>query len=148
MFGNNFNNPYGYNSSPYSYTPTVYPSYTQPNQSIPNTVASAHVTNTNKIFVNGVDDVRTRNIPPNSDYMFLDNDKPLLYQKVVDSKGQFDVKIYDIVPHKEEKEASKTIDLSQYVLKTDFDKLTAELTTLKEQLIKLGGTKNESIEQQ
>ena len=140
MYGNNFMNPYGYNNAPYNYTPN-YTNYNQPAQ---NTVAQIPTnTNTNKIFVNGIEDVKSMRLPANSDYAFLDNDKPILYQKVVDNKGQFEVKVYDIVPHKEER-----IPTTEYALKTDFDKLTNELKVLKEQIAKLGGTKNESIESQ
>ena len=89
--------------------------------------------------------MRNRSLPQNSDFIFLDNDKPLLYQKVVDSKGQFEVKVYDIVPHQEEAVQNTAIDLSQYVLATDFEKLVAELNAIK---IQLGGMKNESIKSQ
>ena len=37
--------------------------------------------NTNKIYVTGIEDARARQLPPNSDFIFLDNDKPLLYRK-------------------------------------------------------------------
>ena len=149
MFGNNYSNPYGY-VSPYGYAP-AYPNYTQTNQqnSAVNPAPTAPSTNTNKIFVNGMADVRSRILPPNSDYAFLDNDKPLLYQKIVDSKGQFEVKVFDIIPHKEDTTpTAPSVDLSKYVLKTDFDKLTTEIADLKAQLTKLGGVKDESVEQQ
>ena len=137
MFGNTYSNPYGY-GTPFGYIPPTYNNYNQPNQ---NNTPTSHATNTNKIFVNGIEDVRSRSLPPNSDYAFLDNDKPILYQKVVDSKGQFDVKVYDIVPHKDEAPAP-----SKYVLRADFDLLADELALLKDQIAKLGGTKNESVE--
>lgn len=138
MFGNNYTNPYGYGSAPFGYNPNAtYPNYMAPTQNTP--VSS---TNTNKIFVNGIEDVRNRPLSANSDYMFLDNDKPLLYQKVVDNKGQFEVKVFDITPHKEDAPVK-----TEYVLKTDFDKLYAEFIQVKTQLSKLGGS-NESIEKQ
>ena len=149
MFGNNFSNPYGFNTNPYSYGTPMYPNYNQPAQQTTPQTQTIQTTNTNKIFVNGIEDVRNRSLPPNSDYTFLDNDKPLLYQKVVDSKGQFEVKVFDIVPHKEEQSTAPSVDMSQYVLKTDFDKITHELTSLKEQLNKLGGNRHhESPKQQ
>lgn len=142
MFGNNFSNPFGnYNPAPYGYNPNAYtPNYMQQNQTAVNTPQVIPATNTNKIFVNGIEDVRSKALPPNSDYTFLDNDKPILYQKVVDSKGQFDVKVYDIIPHKEE----QPIKEKDYVSREEFNKLYAELDALKQQL---GGIKNESVEQ-
>ena len=144
MFGNNYTNPYGYNSAPFGYNPNaIYPNY----NTVQNTTAQTPATNTNKIFVSGIEDVRARSLSANSDYMFLDNDKPILYQKVVDSKGQFEVKVFDIVPHKEES-ANTSVDMSQYISRSEFDKLSAELNALKEQLNKLGGNSHESVEQQ
>ena len=140
MYGNNYINPYGYGNAPYNYTPN-YNSYTPPAQNTLSQTPNNLNTNTNKIFVNGIEDVKSMRLPANSDYAFLDNDKPILYQKVVDSKGQFEVTVYDIVPHKEEQAPA-----SEYVLKTEFDKLTSELAALKEQIAKLGGVKNESTE--
>ena len=92
LYRNNYTNNYPY-EMPYGYAPT----YNAP-QPVPQQAPSM---NTNKIFVNGIDDVRSRIVPPNSDFMFLDNDKPLIYQKIVDAKGQFEVKVFDIVPHKD-----------------------------------------------
>ena len=125
MFPNYFNS---YNNTPvnqsYGYTPNYAP-YVQP--PIPNQQS----TSTNKIFVNGIEDVRNRRLAPDSDYMFLDNDKPLLYQKTVDNKGQFEVKVFDIVPHKEE---ATPVDKPEYVLRSDFEKLSAELSELKNKI--------------
>ena len=137
MFPNYFNN---YNNTPvnqsYGYTPNYAP-YTQP------PIPTQQSTNTNKIFVNGIEDVRNRRLAPDSDFMFLDNDRPLLYQKTVDGKGQFEVKVFDIVPHKEE---AVPVNNPDYVLRSDFEKLSSEFTELKNKI--LGGTNNESVKQQ
>lgn len=97
-------------------------------------------TNTNKIFVSSIDDVKKKDLPFNSDYLFLDNEKPLLYQKIVDSKGQFEVKTFDIVPHNdtEQQKDSGSIDLSAYVLKSDFEALESKIKGIEEQLPKTG----------
>lgn len=97
-------------------------------------------TNTNKIFVSSIDDVKKRDLPFNSDFLFLDNEKPLLYQKIVDSKGQFEVKTFDIVPHNdtEQQKDSGSIDLSAYVLKSDFEALESKIKGIEEQLPKTG----------
>ena len=97
--------------------------------------------NCNKIFVNDIEDARRRIIPPNSDFMFLDNDKPLLYQKIVDAKGQFEIKVFDIVPHKDTPAPEPV-----YALRSDLDNVLVELTAIKAQLEKVGGKSNESFE--
>ena len=93
-------------------------------------------TSTNKIYVSGVDDVRGKSLPPNSDYIFLDNDKPIIYQKTVDSKGQFEVKAFTITPYKPEEVSVPSADLSVYAKTSDLEALKKELQELKN---KLGG---------
>ena len=71
-FGSNPYGGYPYQNSYYGagYSNPVYQPPVQQAQS-----------NTNKLYVNGIEDVRLRNLPNNSDYIFLDNDKPLIYRK-------------------------------------------------------------------
>lgn len=148
MFGNNYN-PYGYNPAINSPTPVPYSQYSQSNYPGQfNQQASAPATNTNKIFVNGLEDVRNRTLLPNSDYIFLDNDKAVLYQKVVDGNGRFEVKVFDILPHKDEPKAS--LEATNFVLKSEFLALQNELIALKERLVELKDRKevvNEPAEQ-
>lgn len=123
-----FNNPYQMNNF-------QQPQYQQQNGAMQQ---AQSLTNTNKIYVSGVDAVKNTPLNQNSDYIFLDNDKPLLYQKVVDSKGQFEVKIFDIVPHDAESDKKEnSIDLSEYVLKKDFTALREELVSLQDSLKKI-----------
>lgn len=95
-------------------------------------------TNTNKIYVSGIDDVKNRLLQPNSDVIFLDNDKPILYQKVVDSKGQFEIKQFTIAPYEPKKDTEKTeqVDLSLYAKIDDLKSLQSEIKELKEQMSK------------
>lgn len=88
--------------------------------------------NTNKIYVNGIEDARNTKLPFNSDYIFLDNDKALLYRKVVDGTGKMDIQTFEIVPHSEKpKEETPTFDASMFVPKKDFDALKVEIEKLK-----------------
>ena len=133
-------NPY----QPYNYGGTYIPNYnfqnpyqqfnqnltqqqTQPQQTMNN------ATNTNKIFVAGIDDVKSRNIPFNSDFIFLDNDKPYLYQKTVDGKGQFEVKAFEIHEIKPQEKAN----LSNYVTLTEFEALKGQIDELKNKITKM-----------
>lgn len=143
MFGQYGYTPYQ-NYQNYGYTPLYVPQYsqtqTQQNQpQQPQPQVQNTVTNTNKIYVSGIDDVKSRFLSPNSDVLFIDNDKPILYQKVVDSKGQFEIKIFDITLHNEQQEEKKsdTIDLSGYVLKTDLEPLQSEIKALNDKIQKI-----------
>lgn len=123
----NFQNPYQ------QFNPSLTQQQTQPQQTMNN------ATNTNKIFVAGIDDVKSRNIPFNSDFIFLDNDKPYLYQKTVDGKGQFEVKafeIHEIKPQEKAKE-DNSINLSNYVTLTEFEALKGQIDELKNKITKM-----------
>lgn len=123
----NFQNPYQ------QFNPNLTQQQSQPQ----NQQSSA--TNTNKIFVSGIDDVKSKPLSANSDFIFLDNDKPILYQKTVDSKGQFEVKafeIHEIKPQEKQKEDS-SINLSNYVTLTEFEALKGQIDKLKNKITKM-----------
>lgn len=139
-------NPY----QPYNYGGAYIPNYSfqnpyqqfNPNltqqQSQPQNQQSS-ATNTNKIFVSGIDDVKSKPLSANSDFIFLDNDKPILYQKTVDSKGQFEVKafeIHEIKPQEKQKE-DNSINLSNYVTLTEFEALKGQIDELKNKITKM-----------
>ena len=42
-----------------------------------------------------------RVLDPNSDFIFFDNEKSMIYRKVVDGTGHFEVKAFDVIEHKE-----------------------------------------------
>lgn len=130
MFGgySPFNHCSPYNNNPYNNNYN-YMYGQQGGTSIPQ--QNQQVTNTNKIFVNGLEDVRNIRLTPGSDFMFLDNDKPLLYQKVVDNKGQFEVKTFDIMPHIEKQETKPSNEIPEkYVSLEKFNDLSEKLTLL------------------
>lgn len=146
MYGNNYYQPYNNNTMP-NYMSQGSPYYSPP-QTQMNTATTAPV-NTNKIFVNGIEDVKTRYLPANSEYYFLDNDKPLLYEKKVDATGKMELHMYDITPHTPEADKPETkVDMSLYVLKADFETLQKELAELKHILNKRGNRDGESTKQQ
>ena len=96
-------------------------------------------TNTNKIFVSSLDDVKSKSLPANSDFIFLDNDKPILYQKTVDSKGQFEVKAFEIneIKAQDNQKQPDTINLSNYVTLTEFEALKGQIDELKNKITKM-----------
>lgn len=144
--------PYGYPMyNPYSMYPTINPTQQMQPNTIPNqpqsSATSNNMTNTNKIFVSGIDDVKNnRNLLPNSDYIFLDNDKPILYQKIVDGTGKFEVKAFSISPLKDTETSnnSNKSDLSNYVPLKDFEALQARLNGIERQIKDLTANKSKN----
>lgn len=146
---------YGYNTMPTSTQPFGYPfnpymnygqNYSQSQSNNQQQQQTQAITNTNKIFVSSLDEVKGRNLLPNSDMLFLDNDKPILYQKVVDGKGQATYKMFDITPHDDAQDTKNEnlIDLSAYVPRSDFDALKGEIGKLQEQVNKISISKLQS----
>lgn len=128
---------FGINSMPTATQPYGYPMYTNPYQQ---TMQQAQPTvNTNKTYVSGIEDVRLYRLPPNSEYIFLDNEKSLLYQKKVDANGQFEVKAYEITACNAENQTKEQelIDLSNYVPRHEFTALQDEIKALNERITKL-----------
>lgn len=89
--------------------------------------------NTNKIYVTGIDDARARQLPPNSDFIFLDNDKPLLYRKTVDATGKMEIKAFKISEYTETEAPApaQAVDLSQFVSVEEFKGVQAEMGRIK-----------------
>ena len=136
MYNTQFCGQFGYNSmptatQPYGYSINNMPNYIQPTQQQP-------TTSTNKIFVSGIEDVKGRYLPANSDMMFLDNDKPILYVKTVDNKGQFEVKSYSITEIQPDTATKRddAIDLSAYATTSDLEALKEDIKSLKAQVTK------------
>ena len=132
---NNGNNYGGYPAyQPNSYYGNGYnsPIYQQQNNA---QAIQQPTVNTNKIYATGIDDVRARQLPVNSDYIFLDNDKPIIYRKTTDATGKMDVQVFKIVPYEEEK-TEPVFDTSDFVSKKDFERLEQQFEELKQSLSK------------
>ena len=121
-----------------SYTPTSLfapqaPNYAPQAQQAQTTPQQGQV-NTNKIYVTGIDDARARQLPPNSDFIFLDNDKPLLYRKTVDATGKMEIKAFKISEYTETETApaaAPAVDLSQFVSADEFKSMQTEVGRIK-----------------
>lgn len=141
-YGSAFGN-YGYNPMPYYMNPYQQAQATQQTQPQTQQQSQTNIqqplTNTNEIFVSGIDDVKARPTPINSNYMFLDNDKALLYEKVVDSKGKYEIKTYEITELKdrESQKEQSPINYSNFAKSTDVDSIKAEIKDIKDKIAKL-----------
>lgn len=122
---------------PYNYGTPYVPQYMQAQQ--PQNAMSNFGNNTNIIYVNGIDDAKNRQQPTNSVYMYRDNEKQMIYEKTVDSKGQFEVKTYAITATNapQSPKPSEAVDLSIYAKKSDIDAIKGELSNVKESLKKV-----------
>lgn len=130
MYGNN-----NYGAAPY-YTGAPYynnggyssPMYQHPQSNI-------QPTNTNKLYATSIEDVRARQLPPNSDYIFLDNDRPLVYRKTTDATGKMDIQVFEIKPYQPEQSTpAPSVDWSQFALKTEIETLKTEVEQLRESM--------------
>ena len=126
MYQTPYNAPYGgFMPSQGNYTGQVpyapqngnFAPQTQPQQQQPAQV------NTNKIYVTGIEGAKAKQLPPNSDFILLDNDKPLLYRKTVDATGKMEIKTFKISEYTETEAApaAQAVDMSQYVSVKDFN---------------------------
>ena len=95
------------------------------------TQPQAQQMNTNKIYVTGIEDARARQLPPNSDFIFLDNDKPLLYRKTVDATGKMEIKAFKISEYTETEAPAPAVDMSQFVSVEEFKGVQAEMGRIK-----------------
>lgn len=106
-----------------------YNPYPQFNQQMQRPQPQIQQPTTNKIVVSGIEEVRQRQQPYNSDMLYLDNDKPIIYEKKVDSVGQFEVRIFAITEKTGEIDAKP-----EYALKSDLTALMDEIKTIKEKV--------------
>lgn len=84
---------------------------------------------TNKIFANGIEEVRNMNFPLDSDNIVLDYNEPILYDIHIDTTGRRTIDIYDTIKREP---------------KDEIKELKNEISALKEELLKLRGGSNES----
>ena len=134
------NNMYPGIQNPYMSMPTATQPYGIPMNSFNNYNSQQYQqpqnpVNTNKVYVSGLEDAKNRYLAPNSDYIFLDNDKPLLYRKVVDATGKMEVQTFQIVQVEEKPvETSQNVDLSKFVSMDAFNSLKKEFEEFKNQV--------------
>lgn len=106
----------------------------QPNYNNYSNMNRVSQTNTNKIYVNSIQDVYNYQMPANADFIFVNNNENVLYRKVTDNFGKFAVDAFNLVPVTQSK--------PDYVTRDEFDNLQKEIVNLKEYLPKVN-TSNE-----
>lgn len=97
-------------------------------QSTPQTQAPTQ--NVNWIYVTGVEGARNHIVQPGNTAWLMDNNEPYFYVKKVDGVGSCDFKIFRIEEVPEAVKEQPKHDMSQYVLRDEFDALKTQLDAL------------------
>ena len=95
----------------------------------------------NVLYVGGADDVARQFVPANSSYIFIDNkDNNIIYEKITDNRGRFEVRTFKKVAYEPAKEQEQSIDLTNYVKLSDFKELQSKIKSIEEKLSKPVGS--------
>ena len=86
-------------------------------------------------FVNGIEGAKSFQLQPNQTMMLMDSDSPICYMKSSNSMGQATLKYFRLTEVTEDElkgkvESKSKEDMTQYVLKSDFDMLSKKLEDL------------------
>lgn len=88
------------------------------------------IQNVNWIYVSGVDGAKNQIVQPGQTAWMMDNNDPYFYVKSVDGVGSSTFRIFQFAEVQEvaqEQVAQPQIDMSQYVHRSEFDALKAQL---------------------
>lgn len=100
---------------------------------------------TNKIYVTSGDDALNRFAQPNSVTMYVQQDEMAIFEVATDQQGRKSIKTFTLTPYTAPT-ADKT-STSEYVLRTEFESLQAEIKALKSKITKsskvVGAAENE-----
>lgn len=84
---------------------------------------------TNKIFVTSLEDALNRPADPNSEVIYLDQDKPFLYQVMNDMQGRKTYKTFELTEYSGVVTAQN--GSGDYVTREEFNRLVDEMKALK-----------------
>lgn len=94
-----------------------------------------NLTRSNKIFVTSMDDALARYAEPNSEMIYLDQDKPVLYEVKTDFQGRKTINLYDLAPSANGAGVGGSkMDMTNYVTKNEFEALQAQIKALEEKI--------------
>lgn len=119
-----------YNYNPYQSMYQGYYANYQPTQSV-----QASQPKTNKIWVTSLEDAMSKPVEPNSEYIYLHQDKPLLIEVRTDNQGRKSTRVLELKAYVEETKP-ETIMPNNFPTREEFEGLKAEIQALKERLPK------------
>lgn len=86
--------------------------------------------NVNWIYVSGIDGAKNQIVQPGQTAWMMDNNDPYFYVKSVDGVGSSTFRIFQFAEVQDvaaEQPSQQQIDMSQYVHRTEFDELKAQI---------------------
>lgn len=93
---------------------------------------------TNKVFVTSLIDALSRTPEPNTEFVYLDQDNPFMYQVTIDMQGRKSYKTFEIKEVTEQNQAQASalnIDLTAYATKDDLKALENKIVTMASSLV-------------
>lgn len=90
---------------------------------------------TNKVWVTSLEDAMARSVEPNSEYIYLHQDKPLLIEVKTDSQGRKTTRVMELKDYVEQPKAETTMP-NNFPTREEFNGLKAEIQALKEKFNK------------
>ena len=90
---------------------------------------------TNKVWVTSLEDAMAKPVEPNSEYVYLHQDKPLLIEVITDGQGRKATRVMELKPYVEQPK-TETPTPNNFPTREEFDGLKAEIQALKERLSK------------
>ena len=90
---------------------------------------------TNKVWVTSLEDAMARSVEPNSEYIYLHQDKPLLIEVRTDGQGRKTTRVMELKDYVEQPKPEMPMP-NNFPTREEFDGLKAEIQALKERLPK------------
>jgi hypothetical protein len=92
---------------------------------------------TNKVWVTSLEDAMARSVEPNSEYIYLHQDKPLLIEVKTDMQGKKTARVLELKDYVEkpnEPPKPKKVISKDFASKEDLEALKSEIQTLKDKV--------------
>lgn len=100
---------------------------------------------TNKIYVTSGDDALNRFAQPNSVTMYVQQDETAIFEVATDQQGRKSIKTFNLTPYTAP--TTEKTSKADYVLRSEFESVQAEIKALKSKLTKsskvVGASENE-----
>lgn len=90
---------------------------------------------TNKVWVTSLEDAMARSVEPNSEYIYLHQDKPLLIEVRTDGQGRKTTRVMELKDYVEQIKTETTMP-NNFPTREEFEGLKAEIQALKNKLEK------------
>lgn len=90
---------------------------------------------TNKVWVTSLEDAMARSVEPNSEYIYLHQDKPLLIEVKTDSQGRKTTRVMELKDYVEQPKPEMPMP-NNFPTREEFNGLKAEIQALKEKFNK------------